>query len=79
VELFPALRARFDARLQESLAQIEDGPAKTEGIQVGRAAAQIMLAVRRRDGAGAVVPYTPGAQAGDWQPTPPAYLPALDP
>ena len=34
---------------------------------------------RSTDGSGATVPYTPGTDPGDWQPTPPAFLPALAP
>jgi hypothetical protein len=79
VALFPAQQTQLDAQLTASLDQIPDGPAKSGGIEVGRAAAQILLAVRRHDGAAAVVPYTPGTQPGDWQPTAPAYLPALAP
>lgn len=79
IALFPAQKTRFDAQLTASLDQIPDGPAKTGGIAVGRAAAQILLAVRGHDGSRDVVPYTPGSNPGAWQPTPPAYLPALDP
>ena len=38
----------------------------------GEAAADAMLALRANDGSGAIVPYTPGNNPGDWQPTPPA-------
>src|SRR5262249_40364684 len=34
---------------------------------------------RSTDGSGEMVPYTPGTDPGDWQPTPPANLPALAP
>ena len=79
VALFPAQQAQFDAKLADALSPIPDGSAKTWGIRVGQAAAQIMLAVRQHDGSDATVPYTPGSNPGDWQPTPPAYQPALDP
>jgi membrane-associated phospholipid phosphatase len=46
---------------------------------VGSAVAQQILAWRSTDGSAAVVPYTPGTNPGDWQPTPPAFLPALGP
>ena len=77
VELFPTRRADFDAALASSLADVPDGPAENQGVAVGRAAAASILALRRHDGADAVVPYTPGTDPGDWQPTPPANLPAL--
>ena len=79
VELFPTRRADFDAALESSLADVPDGPAENQGVAVGRAAAASILALRRHDGSDAVVPYTPGTDPGDWQPTPPANLPALSP
>jgi hypothetical protein len=77
--LFPAQQSRFDDKLAESLAPLEDGPAKGGGIEVGHAAAQILLAVRSHDGSTATVTYIPGSQPGVWQPTAPGYLPAFDP
>jgi membrane-associated phospholipid phosphatase len=52
------------------LAGIPDGTAKTAGIALGQAAAAAILALRSTDHATAIVPYTPGTQPGDWQPTP---------
>jgi hypothetical protein len=39
VHLYPKLQATLDAQLQQSLAQIQDGSAKTEGIQIGQSVA----------------------------------------
>src|SRR5439155_15367111 len=47
--------------------------------KVGRAVARQSLTWRSSDGSTAVVPYTPGPNPGDWQPPPPAFLPALSP
>src|SRR5262249_23463963 len=48
-----------------------------QGVEIGRAVAQQILALRAQDGAGAVVPYTPPNQdPGQWQPTPPDFSPA---
>lgn len=77
VELFPTRRTNFDAALASSLADVPDGPGENQGIAVGQAAAASILALRRHDGFDAVVPYTPGTDPGDWQPTPGAFLPAL--
>jgi vanadium-dependent haloperoxidase-like protein len=52
------------------LSTIPDGDAKTRGIWIGQAAAQAILTRRFGDGATAFVPYTPGTDPGDWQPTP---------
>ena len=69
----------LDASRAGSLAAIPDGPAKDAGIAVGEAAADALLALRADDGWDAVVPYTPGTDPGDWQPTPPASAPAFLP
>jgi membrane-associated phospholipid phosphatase len=79
VGMFPAQKPVLDLELMASLQLIDDGDAKTWGISVGHAAAQILLAVRAHDGSDRVVPYTPGTDPGDWQPTPPAYAPPLVP
>src|SRR5262249_13168999 len=50
-----------------------------QGADVGHEVAQQILDWRSTDGSTAVVPYTPGTDPGDWQPTPPANLPALAP
>ena len=50
-----------------------------QGTEVGHDVAQQILTWRSTDGSTAVVPYTPGTDPGDWQPTPPANLPALAP
>jgi len=59
-----------NAAYAADIASIPDGDAKTRGIAVGRAAAQAILAKRFVDGATTFVPYTPGTDPGDWQPTP---------
>src|SRR5262249_9570697 len=79
VGLFPAQAAVLDLQLKASLQGIGNGDAKTWGIEVGGAAAHILLAVRAHDGSDRVVNYPPGTDPGDWQPTPPAYGPPLVP
>ena len=79
VGLYPARRGVFDAALASSLAGVPDGPGENKGVALGRSAAQHALASRRHDGADEVVAYTPGTDADDWQPTPPAFAPALLP
>ena len=70
----PALQASAVAQVNTAyatvLAGIPDGAAKTNGITLGQAAAAAILALRSTDHATALVPYTPGTQPGDWQPTP---------
>ena len=76
VTLYPGSAVALDLAEAVSLAAIPDGQAKTDGIAVGEAAASAILALRANDGSGLVVPYTPGGDPGDWQPTPPAFAPA---
>jgi membrane-associated phospholipid phosphatase len=76
--LFPSRASTFDAALAADLMGIPPGRAR-QGTEVGHAVAQQILTWRSTDGSGAVVPYTPGTDPGDWQPTPPAFLPALGP
>jgi hypothetical protein len=70
----PALQALAVAQVNTAyamvLAGIPDGTAKSNGITLGQAAAAAILALRSTDHATTVVPYTPGTQPGDWQPTP---------
>jgi hypothetical protein len=77
--LVPASQALYDAALTNSLSSVPDGPEKTAGIALGNTVGAAILALRANDGASAVVPYTPGSNPGDWQPTPPANLPAAAP
>ena len=78
VALFPTQTSTFDAALAAGLVGIPAGRAR-QGIAVGHDVAQQILTLRSTDGSNAVVPYTPGTKPGDWQPTPPANLPALAP
>jgi uncharacterized protein (TIGR03118 family) len=77
--LFPTDTALFQATFKASLADIPDGPAKTDGIAVGRFVAEQTLIKRATDGANAVVIHVPGSAPGDWRPTPAAFAPAQTP
>jgi hypothetical protein len=77
--LTPQNASNLDALRATSLSAIPEGTAKSNGIAVGEAAATAILAIRATDGVDVVVPYTPGTEAGDWQPTPPDNTPAFVP
>jgi hypothetical protein len=62
-----------------SLAAIPDGQAKNDGIAIGIAAADAILALRAHDCADKAAPYTLGTKPGEWQPTPPDFVPAYLP
>jgi hypothetical protein len=76
--LFPSQAGTLDSALAADLAGIPPGRAM-QGAAVGHEVARQILDWRSTDGSGATVPYTPGTDPGDWQPTPPANLPALAP
>ena len=81
VNLYPSDESSLNASRDDSLSAIPDGPAKNDGIAVGEAAADAILALRTNDGAANASdpPYTPGAEPSEWQPTPPEFPEALFP
>jgi len=75
----PAKQGDLDKAAEKALAKLADGPAKTNGIAVGVAAAAAIIAARTNDGAETPVAY-PGEEAlGKWRPTPAGNLPANTP
>jgi len=76
VALYPTFKASLDAALQQSLGQIADRKGKTQGIAIGLAVADRILALRSNDGASAPpIPYIFGTAPGDYQSTPPNFPP----
>jgi hypothetical protein len=72
----PAQVAGLDAAYAATLAGIPDGAAEDEGVRVGAAAADAMLAARENDGFVAPFTFVIGSGPGDWRPLTPT---ALDP
>jgi hypothetical protein len=74
----PALPQVVQDRLHvlyaEALGRIPDGPAKTEGVSVGAAAAAAMLAARTNDGRYVPFSFQVGTNPGEWRPTPPSSI-----
>jgi hypothetical protein len=68
--LYPSRAAIFDAQYATSLAAIAPGAARDEGVAVGLAAANNIIALRTGDGSEIVTPYVPGTNPGDWRPDP---------
>jgi PAP2 superfamily len=70
----PAQKVAALALLEDAyttaLSQVAAGPAKEQGVAVGRAAGAAMLALRKDDGATRDAPYTPGMGPGKWRPHP---------
>jgi PAP2 superfamily len=74
VALYPQLTTTLDEAFQQSLALVQDGVAKTEGMRIGQAVAQAIVALRSNDGANqAPLPYVFGSAPGDYQSTPPNF------
>ena len=74
VGLYPKSQAMLDTQLEESLAQVPDGPHKRMGIHVGQTVAERMLALRSNDGSNAqLLPFVPRTNPGDYQLTPPNF------
>ena len=65
---FPAAAAALSTARDADLAAIPDGPAKTNGISVGLAAADAMIALRASDGSSPLVSVVPTSTAvGDYR------------
>jgi membrane-associated phospholipid phosphatase len=67
VHVYPSRQVIFDQALKNSLAVVPDGPAKTNGMAVGSAAAGDCLANRARDNSDDNSPYRFGNRPGDYQ------------
>jgi hypothetical protein len=75
VALFPSHAPRLDGELADALALILDGPAKSDGIELGRAAAAAIVAMRSNDGSHHAEPlydidYVADDAAGVWRQDP---------
>ena len=69
--------AVWQSSLNETLAQVPDGTAKTLGIELGRSVGRAILADRVNDGAKASSTYVPTTEVGKWRRTFPDFLPPL--
>jgi len=77
VQLYPAQKTTFDARLAVSLAVLgtrDDSAAIASGRAWGQTVADAILAWRSTDGfTPAPQPFLGGTNVGQWRPTPPAF------
>jgi len=62
-----AVRTRIDDMLTTSLALIDAGQAKTDGVEIGADAAEAMLVRRTGDGRTDVEPFVPSNDVGKWR------------
>src|SRR5688572_5428760 len=70
-QIYPAQKAKIEEAYAASLKAIPDGPAKSEGIKLGVAAAEASQADRANDGTNAHDTYRPHAAPGAYVPTAP--------
>ena len=75
----PTRVAALDAAYTATLAGIADGPIEDEGVEAGKAAAQVMLDARDGDGFLAAFSPTIGTDPGDWRPIGWPGAPVFDP
>ena len=69
--------AVWQASLDETLAQVPAGTAKSLGIELGQSVGKAILADRFNDGAKGSSTYAPTTEVGRWRRTFPDYLPPL--
>lgn len=75
VALFPSQAGTFDGLLADDLAKIADGSSKTDGVDLGRRAASLILALRANDGSQHPEPrvgvdYITSNEPGKWRQDP---------
>ena len=72
--LYPGQQETLSSQFASLLAAVPNGYHKYEGVRTGEAVADALLALRADDGSGATPPvFTPTAQPGRYQPTPPTF------
>ncbi len=77
--LFPAQRSIFNQLYTSSLGQIDPGQSRDDGLAVGAAVGEVIIALRLDDGSLDYVEYNPSNEVGLWRPTAPGYAVALLP
>lgn len=76
VEYFPSSAGTLDAKLEESLAGVPDGPAEATGIAIGAEAAAEVIASRVDDGRGdSSIVYSAAPGIGVWTDSRPMAVP----
>jgi len=67
LELYPQQQAALDTTLAISLAKVQDSQAKADGMTLGKAAAEKMLALRRNDKMSEKASFAPKSGPGGFQ------------
>src|SRR5262245_53196815 len=79
VALYPKHKRTFDEALTASFAELRPGESRNCGEDLGRFVADQVLQWRRDDLTETATDYSPRSTPGLWQPTAPAFKPALMP
>src|SRR4051812_1614986 len=66
-QLYPLQADHIQDELKDSLAHIPNGKAEKNGLKLGRAIADEIIAIRANDGSDAASTYTTTNQPGHWQ------------
>jgi hypothetical protein len=69
IQIYPEQKAKIEEAYAESLKAIPEGPARTEGIKLGMAAAEAVQADRANDGTNTPDIYRPHTTPGAYVPT----------
>jgi PAP2 superfamily len=77
--LYPDQRPALDDEYARALAKLDPGKARDAGAAIGDAVASAVLALRADDGSDVPASFDASAGPGRWVPTPPGFLPALEP
>jgi hypothetical protein len=76
--LYPSQQAMIDTTYSAELAKVADGQAKDAGVHLGVQVALDLLAIRAGDGSAVTPPpFVPGANPGNFRPTPPNFPSAV--
>ena len=71
--LYPGQAATLDTTLANALADVPEGPAKTDGLQFGATIGEAVISLCPGDGWNAYVDDVSGSGPGVWQSTAPMY------
>jgi hypothetical protein len=78
VGLYPAQQATIDTAYAAEIAKVAEGPGKDAGVHLGVQVASDLLAIRGSDGSAMTPPpFGPGANPGNFRPTPPNFPSAV--
>ncbi|MCC7142586.1 MAG: hypothetical protein IT349_10855 [Candidatus Eisenbacteria bacterium] len=73
LSIYPIRQGMLDSAMNADLAQVPDGQAKLDGIEVGHAVAANMIAARANDGSNFDPTYVGENTPGHWRPTYPDF------